>query len=144
MKPEPYRLLPETYPVELEVASRFGDLDLLGHINNVAVGEFYQEGRARLNRYVFPNEMRKFEGIRLVMADFHVTYLDEGFYPDPLIVYSGVLRIGRSSYTIAQALFQTDKCIGTSESVLVNATPSGPGPLSDKAVTALNGFLLKP
>jgi acyl-CoA thioester hydrolase len=143
MKPEPYRLLPETYPVRLEVQTRFGDLDLLGHINNVAVGDFYQEGRARLNRHVFPKEMRDFQGIRLVMADFHVTYLDEGFYPEPLLVMSGVSRTGRTSYTIAQALFQNSKCIGKSESVLVNAGEAGPASLSDDAIAKLENYHLK-
>ena len=142
MKPEPYRLDPQTYRFTLEVPTRFGDLDPLGHVNNVAIGSFYEEGRAKLNRITFPTEMRKRHSMRMLMADLHIAYLGEAHYPEPLIVYSGISHIGRSSYTIAQALFQEGQCVGTAESVLVNTDGTAPAPLPAEAIEALKAYAL--
>ncbi len=69
MKPDAYRLILGNYPLSVTVPSRFRDLDTLGHINNVAIGSFYEEGRARLNRECFPIEMRKRHKMRMLIAD---------------------------------------------------------------------------
>lgn len=143
MKPEPYRLQLETYPLVTTVPSRFQDLDPLGHINNVAIGAFYEEGRGGLNRQAFPLELRKAHGMRMVIADVHIAYLDEAFYPSDLVVGSGILRIGGSSYTIGQALFQDGRCIGSSEAVLVNTDGKRPAAIPDEARSALEQVMIK-
>lgn len=143
MKPEPYRLQLETYPLVTTVPSRFQDLDPLGHINNVAIGAFYEEGRGGLNRQAFPLELRKAHGMRMVIADVHIAYLDEAFYPSDLVVGSGILRIGGSSYTIGQALFQDGRCIGSSEAVLVNTDGKRPAAIPDEARSALEQLMIK-
>lgn len=143
MKPEPYRLQLETYPLVTTVPSRFQDLDPLGHINNVAIGAFYEEGRGGLNRQAFPLELRKAHGLRMVIADVHIAYLDEAFYPSDLVVGSGILRIGGSSYTIGQALFQDGRCIGSSEAVLVNTDGKRPAAIPDEARSALEQMMIK-
>lgn len=143
MKPEPFRLQLETYPLVTTVPSRFQDLDPLGHINNVAIGAFYEEGRGELNRQAFPLELRKAHGMRMVIADVHIAYLDEAFYPSDLVVGSGILRIGGSSYTIGQALFQDGRCIGSSESVLVNTDGKRPAAIPDEARSALEQVMIK-
>lgn len=143
MKPDPFRLQLETYPLVTTVPSRFQDLDPLGHINNVAIGAFYEEGRGELNRQAFPLELRKAHGMRMVIADVHIAYLDEAFYPSDLVVGSGILRIGGSSYTIGQALFQDGRCIGSSESVLVNTDGKRPAAIPDEARSALEQVMIK-
>ena len=143
MKPEPYRLQLETYPLVTTVPSRFQDLDPLGHINNVAIGAFYEEGRGGLNRQAFPLELRKAHGMRMVIADVHIAYLDEAFYPSDLVVGSGILRIGGASYTIGQALFQDGRCIGSSEAVLVNTDGKRPAAIPDEARSALEQVMIK-
>ncbi|WP_107711712.1 acyl-CoA thioesterase [Oceanicaulis sp.] len=144
MKPDAYRLDLETYPLVASVPSRFQDLDPLGHINNVAIGAFYEEARGVLNRKAFPLELRKANTMRMVIADVHIAYLAEAFYPGDLVVGSGILRIGGSSYTIGQGLFQNGQCIGASESVLVNTDGKKPAPIPDEGRTALEALMIKP
>ena len=143
MKPDAYRLKLETYPLVSTIPSRFQDLDPLGHINNVAIGAFYEEGRSALNRKAFPLEMRKAHGMRMVIADVHIAYLDEAFYPSDLVVGSGILRIGGSSYTIGQGLFQDGRCIGASEAVLVNTDGKRPTAVPDEARSALETLMIQ-
>lgn len=143
MKPDPTRLLAGTYPLFTTVPSRFRDLDTLGHINNVAIGSFYEEGRAHLNRTAFPAETRHANAMRLLIADTHIAYLAEAHYPGDLEVGAGVLRIGCSSYTVALGLFQNGVCVGTSESVMVNTDGEKPAPLPEDGVARLEQYRLR-
>ncbi len=137
MKPAAYRLEIENYPLTVTVPSRFRDLDTLGHINNVAIGSFYEEGRARLNRACFPLEMRKQHQMRMLIADVHIQYLREAHYPGDIIVAAGIGHIGRSSYRIDLALFQNDHCVGVCETVLVNTDGDGVVPMPGEGVAAM-------
>ena len=81
--------------------------------------------------------------MRMVIADVHIAYLDEAFYPSDLVVGSGILRIGGSSYTIAQGLFQDGRCIGTSEAVLVNTDGQKPAPIPEEGRKSLTTLMIK-
>ncbi|WBQ10094.1 acyl-CoA thioesterase [Hyphomonadaceae bacterium ML37] len=142
MKPDAFRLTRETYPVSVIVPSRFRDLDTLGHLNNVALGSFYEEGRACLNRAAFPLEMRHESGLRMLIADVHIAYLAEAHYPGDIEVAAGVSHIGRSSYTIALALFQNGQCVGTCETVLVVTDDNGAVEIPPAQRAALEGLKL--
>ena len=142
MKPAAYRMTLENYPLTVTVPSRFRDLDTLGHINNVAIGSFYEEGRAQLNRKCFPMEMRKRHKMRMLIADVHIQYLREAHYPGDLIVGAGIGHIGRTSYRIDLALFQNDVCAGVCETVLVNTNGDGVAAMPDEARAAMEQVLV--
>jgi acyl-CoA thioester hydrolase len=118
-RPTPERLQLSTYPIHRPMELRFGDIDPLRHLNNVAVAQLYEEARVR-----FLDESGVRERLEpkrwFVIAELTIQYLAEGFYPDPVVVGTGVLRVGGSSFTLAHALFQNGRCIGTSDGVLVH------------------------
>lgn len=143
MKPDAFRLERASYPLSVIVPTRFRDLDTLGHLNNVALGSFYEEGRAGLNRAAFPLEMRHESGLRMLIADVHIAYLAEAHYPGDIEVAAGVGHIGRSSYTIALALFQNGACVGTCETVLVVTDDNGAVEIPPAQRAALDGLRLK-
>ena len=80
MKPSPNRLILTNYPNTLDVPARFSDLDPLNHLNNVAIGNFYEEGRVNFNREAFAS-LRDRRRIRILMVNVSITYLREGKYP---------------------------------------------------------------
>jgi acyl-CoA thioester hydrolase len=143
MKPAAHRLVLENYPLSVTVPSRFRDLDTLGHLNNVAIGSFYEEGRAELNRVCFPVEMRRKHAMRMLIADVHIQYLREAHYPGDLIVGSGVGHIGRTSYRIDLALFQNGDCVGVCETVLVNTDGQQNAPIPEEGRAALERVRVK-
>lgn len=143
MKPDPARLDPDAYPIHVTVPSRFRDLDTLGHINNVAIGSFYEEGRAALNRAAFPAAFRRGHNMRMLIADVHIAYLGEAHYPGDLTVGAAISHIGRTSYTIALALFQTGACVGTCETILVNTDGEKPAGIPADGRQALEALMLK-
>ncbi|XBQ16943.1 MAG: thioesterase family protein [Oceanicaulis sp.] len=143
MKPDPKRLDPSVYPLAITVPTRFRDLDTLGHLNNVAIGSFYEEGRAALNRTAFPPDMRHAHRMRMLIADVHIAYLGEAHYPGDLEVKAGILSVGRSSYTIGLALFQNGACVGTCETVLVNTDGEKPAPIPEDGRAALEALTIR-
>lgn len=138
MRHDPVRLDLHRYPFRLDVQSRFGDMDALRHLNNVAIGRFYEEGRVRFSETF--RDLREEDG-RVVVGRVAIDYLREGFYPKPLVVGTGVLSVGGASYTYGQALFQDQVCIGLAESVLVysrnGSTARLPDDLRDVLATVM-------
>ena len=136
MKPDPRRADAGRYPFTHDVPPRFNDMDALRHLNNVALAAVYEEGRIALHRAFDKNGIRE-PGTRTVIAQVNITYLAEGHYPDVLQVAAGVTRIGRSSYEIAQGLFQNGRLIGVADTVIVNTRDGRSHPLSPAFVAGL-------
>ena len=53
-KPQPHRLDPAIYPVSMTGNTRFQDMDVNGHLNNVAFASLFENARVQLNRNVRP------------------------------------------------------------------------------------------
>lgn len=140
MKPSPDRLQLANYPHSVDIPVRFSDLDVMNHINNVAVGEFYEEGRAAFNGLAMRRADFDRRRLRMVMVSVAMNYLREGRYPGQLTVATGVTRVGESSFTIAQALFQKGECIGASESTTVNTQDGVSAPLPPEFRSALEAL----
>ena len=139
-KPEGWRLNPASYPIVLDVQTRFQDLDPNGHLNNVAFASLFEHGRVRLNRGVRPMEERP-ANERTMVASVAITYLREGSYPEDVTVCSGTGRIGTSSWTIEQAMFQKGECIATCDTVVVCRTDNSAQPLRAELRTQLKKML---
>ena len=131
-KPAPERIQLPTYGWTRSLEPRFGDMDALRHLNNVAIARLYEDGRVRFTDASGVREALDLNHGFLV-AEVSISYLAEGVYPDPLTVGCGVGRIGTSSFTIAQALFQRDRCIGVADTTLVHVQRGqGPRPLPER------------
>ncbi|MGE0742360.1 MAG: acyl-CoA thioesterase [Hyphomonadaceae bacterium] len=141
MKPGPERLLLDAYPRRYTLETRFSDVDRNEHLNNVAIASFYEDARVRAQAEIYGPE-KYTEGQRVVAANVAIAYLEEGYYPDAVTVTCGVGSIGRTSYTIAQALFQNGKCIGVADTVIVFCNAAGPTPLPPTLRAELEKFLL--
>lgn len=48
-RPAPWRLDATAYPHHTTVPTRFQDMDVLGHINNVAMGALFETARVHFN-----------------------------------------------------------------------------------------------
>lgn len=133
-RPDAARLALATYHYAFEMPPRFGDLDPLRHLNNAALARFYEEGRVRfINQLGLRQALEPDHGF--VVGEVAIRYLAEGRWPDVVTVASAVLQVGRSSFTIAQALFQLGGCIGVGEGTLVHVhrLEGGSRPLGEAA-----------
>lgn len=130
MKPSPERLTREAYPFQIQLETRFGDIDVLRHLNNVAIVALFQEARVRMYQ-----ELRaatpSWTG-SLVVANLSIAYVAEGFYPEPVRAGCAILEVGRTSFKVAQALFQQQHCISTAEVVQIYRDDAGPAPVGEE------------
>ncbi|MFC4292935.1 acyl-CoA thioesterase [Sphingorhabdus arenilitoris] len=128
-RPEPWQLLPESYPFSHLTETRFADLDLLGHINNVSMAGLFEHGRGMFNHSIAAQ--RRTEGQRWLIAAVDINYIAEAHFPQPVRIASGISRIGNSSWDIASAAFQDGECKATCLTTIVLTEASGSVPISD-------------
>jgi acyl-CoA thioester hydrolase len=119
-RPDPWRLDLAAYPYSEAIQTRFADLDVLGHINNVAMAGLFEAGRARFMRATGMFAAREH---RMMLVNVELNYLAEGSFPEDVTIGTGVSRIGGRSWTLLAAAFQGGRCIATCD-----ATAASDGP----------------
>lgn len=120
----------EHYPVRIREKVRYSDTDRQGHVNNVLFAFFFEAGRVDI---LFMRGDKPVEGCFYVLARSTIDFLGELHWPGDVEIGTRLERIGNSSMTIRQALFQEGRCAAVSESVMVQvdvasrtATPLSP------------------
>lgn len=119
---------------------RYSDLDPNGHVNNGAINSFLEDGRVHFrdaNMVSLGNDI--LTGFAVVK--FSVEYHSLLFYPGSVDIGTNVIRVGGSSYTLGQAVFDGDRCIASAEvvTVFIDLETNKSQPLSDDLRKILTG-----
>lgn len=125
-KPDPRRLDPGRFPCRIQVTTRFADLDPNGHVNNLAIAAAIEDGRVRMF-----DALGRYEGARRIILSLTLEFLGEADHSRHLDVFSGVLSIGRTSWTVEQFAMQGDTAVAWSTATLlmmIDGKPRMPGP----------------
>jgi len=141
---EPERVLRDSYPGPgFDLPVMFGDLDPNRHVNNVAMGRYFEQARVLTN-----GRLRDSGGwperSSFVIARVAVDYLAETHFGTPLHVRVRVHAVGHSSVTQQQAAWQGGVCVALAEAVLVHRSGGGPSPLPEPMRAAFAARLLGP
>jgi acyl-CoA thioester hydrolase len=135
----PARVLPrlEQFPGQTRDIIRFGDLDPQGHVNNTVFATYFETGRVMVLRE--PSNLLNPRGATSVLARLDINFLREMHWPGEVTIGTGTIRIGRSSYTFLQAIFQDGQCAATAEAtmVMIDATTRKARPLPEDAIARL-------
>ena len=129
------------YPHHLAEKLRYGDTDRQGHINNAVFSTLLESGRVAI---IYDKASALVaEGCAFVIARLEIDFRAELNWPGEIVVGTAVAKIGRSSFELAQALFQDNTCAARSRSVIVqmDETTRRSHPLSDHAKAVLSGLL---
>lgn len=102
---------------------RFQDIDRLGHVNNVAITIYAESGRVEFLDAVMPAALTAGNGPLWVIARLDVQFRAQSHYPGTVDIGTRVVRIGNSSIALGQGLFVDERCIATTESVVVLIDP---------------------
>lgn len=143
-KPDPSRLLLETYPNVVTVETRFQDLDPLGHINNVAMAGLFEAGRIKFNHANGTANFPRASGDRWLIAAVSIAYVAEAHFPEPVTIGHGISRIGSSSWVIASAAFQNGQCVATCDATLVYTDQQGARALDPGFAALLEAVKIEP
>jgi len=107
----------EDYRWWTEERVRFNDLDLVGHVNNIAYCIYVETGRAG-----FLGEIGFWVmgAVRAnVIARTEMDYLHEVRFPADLRIGVSVLAMGTRSVTLGIAIFNGEVCVLTARNVIV-------------------------
>jgi acyl-CoA thioester hydrolase len=136
---EPLRSLAERarYAVWSKDILRLSDLDHQRHVNNAVHPGLFTNGRyaliyGRLREFVEPTDA-------FALVKITIEYMSEMHYPGEVDVGTLVRRIGKSSVTYGQAIFNNGRCAAVAESVMVmlDGATRRPKPLPPAAIVEL-------
>jgi acyl-CoA thioester hydrolase len=104
--PDPFE--PSFYRHWIEDRVRFADLDPLGHCNNAAIGGFFESSRVAL----FTDIRQPVSGGALSIPIVHIEidFRHDILYGARVRIGARVLRLGRTSLTLAGAVFDDNRC----------------------------------
>jgi acyl-CoA thioester hydrolase len=130
------------YPFFVSEQVRFNDLDALGHVNNNSFGIYFESARVGFMMMTGLRHLPTDPAV--VVRHLTIDYLAELHFPAALEVGIGIARIGTSSVTLGCAVFKGDRCVATSEAVMVriDATTRRPQALGAEERALLAPYLI--
>ncbi len=97
------------------ITPRFCETDALGHINNVSYAAWLEQGRTGYFKTHTPGGFSP-----LILAKLEINYRNEAFHGTLVEVQTCLEKLGNTSFTLAQKVYQGDQLVVEAHSVLVN------------------------
>ena len=117
-RPAPWRLTPAAYPHRDTIQTRFADLDVLGHINNVAWAALFETARVRFFGTLLGSTPGKNRGL---VANVEINYLAEGNFPGEIEMLHGIGQLGTRSWQALGLALQDGAPAATCDVTIVTA-----------------------
>ncbi len=100
------------------LSPRFGETDALGHINNTAVPVWFEKAREPLFRLFTPD--MDVHNWKLIIARISVDFLGEIFYGEDVELRTWLAKIGNSSMTVRQEVWQNGECRARGDAAMIH------------------------
>jgi acyl-CoA thioester hydrolase len=105
--------------ISMKVTPRFGDIDGLGHVNNVVLAGWFELARNPLFRIFEPNLDLSHEKWPLIMAHTDYDFTDQIFFQYDVELRTSIDRIGTKSFTIYHEAWQEGRLCTKGKAVVV-------------------------
>jgi acyl-CoA thioester hydrolase len=102
------------------VTPRFGDIDRLGHINNVVLAGWFELARNPLFKIFNPDIDLIHETLPLIMAHSEYDFIDQIFFQYPVEIRTCIGRIGNKSFTVCHEAWQEGRLCTKGKAVVVH------------------------
>lgn len=124
----------EQYPFMTFEKLRYGDTDRQGHVNNAVFSTMLETGRVEI--LYDPEIQLAAPGCAFVIVSQNLNYHKELNWPGRVEIGTRVTKIGKSSITFEQAIFQREEMHASATTVIVqmNETTRRSEPLAEKTV----------
>ncbi len=108
------------FPVKTTLPVQWGEMDALGHVNNVTYFRYLETGRLDLLNQVELYRENWVQGLGTILLKIDCRYFKPLVFPDTIHIYSRVSKIGNTSITMEQLIVSDNLGeVATSKSVLV-------------------------
>ncbi|GHV01417.1 thioesterase [Bacteroidia bacterium] len=88
----------------IDIQIRFGDVDMLRHVNNVNLQHYFDLGKSDFLRTVLGGFVQRGEGSELITASTATSYLAQTRLDDHIYALTRLEKIGNKSFTLFQQL----------------------------------------
>ena len=109
----------EEFGHTIPMSVRWGDMDMLGHVNNVQYFRYAESGRIAYFEAFEKSDPTFWKEHGIIMAGIGCDFLAQVHYPAELVVASRISRMGRSSAEMRQAVFQDGKAVAALRGTIV-------------------------
>ena len=110
-------LLLSDFPFQTFDKIRYADTDRQGHVNNAVFATFLETGRVEF--LYNPDKPLTSKNGAFVIANMNLNLLAEIRWPGQVDIGTGVTKVGNSSLSLYQGVFQDGRCVATAETVIV-------------------------
>ena len=134
--------MPESHAQIFPIRIDWGDLDLLGHVNNIAISRYFQAARVE---YCAQIGMKVFPGMPTgpILAASRIQFTAQLFFPGEVRVFTRVKKTGRTSVVLEHALLDAhDALVAFGEDVVVrfDFCAKTKMPLGDEVTAAISAY----
>ena len=93
------------YDFTFTVASRWRDMDAIGHINNETILSYFEDVRVRYLSSLSIDINSQSESNSVILASMKIDYYHQVNYPDIFDVGCRIIRIGTKSFDLLSSIF---------------------------------------
>ncbi len=122
---------------------RFSETDALGHINNTVIPVWFEAARKPI--FTIFNANLNLSNWNLIIAKVEINYTAQIQYQHEVEIRTSIKKVGNSSFTIFQQVFQNEQQVAFGECIMVKfdyAQNKSTG-LTDAEKDALNAHLIQ-
>ena len=110
----------EVYPFKFELRIDWSDLDILGHVNNLAIMRYVQSARVYVTETTGLSQFRKDTGVGPILARTSCQFIRQLYYPGMVVVWSKIDHIKTTSYQINHVVLnEGEEVIADAHDVIV-------------------------
>jgi acyl-CoA thioester hydrolase len=92
------------YPVVIEQAVLWGEMDAYRHVNNVAYIRYLENGRVEYMRRIGWPDVEKETGVGPILASLHCRFRRPLTYPDTITIGTRLGTLGEDRFTVRQII----------------------------------------
>lgn len=107
---------------EIHLTVRFGETDLLGHVNNANYFSYLEHGRVKFFEHVSSEEAGfVYDRFQFTLASIKCDFIQQTYFNQELTVGTMISHIGNKSFKLEQPIYnrETGELVAVGESVIV-------------------------
>lgn len=110
---------PSDFSHVLKIPTRWGDMDLLGHVNNVKFFVYDESARIAYFESLMKDNPRFWKEEGMILANIGCDFIAQLHHPAEVSFGLRISKIGRSSLQTLGAAFHGDKLIAVTRGIIV-------------------------
>ena len=96
---KPIKIKKSDFKFMINLDTRWGDMDCIGHVNNATFLTYVETARIKLI------EKLGFKSVPIIMASIKIDYINQLKYPSTMEIGQKISRIGNSSFDILTGIY---------------------------------------